>query len=149
MTQTFPIECRQAAPSDYDEMLQLWERSVIATHSFLSAEAREAIRLEIPSYFPQLEVQLWYLHGAMLGFSAIHEGHLEMLFLDPESIGKGYGKQIMQQLLATFGVKSVDVNKDNPKALAFYQKNGFAIVRESPTDGAGRPYPILHLALER
>lgn len=50
-----------------------------------------------------------------------------MLFLNPHEIGKGYGKQIIQQLIQNFDVQSVDVNKDNEYAKIFYVKNGFSI----------------------
>jgi putative acetyltransferase len=40
----------------------------------------------------------------------------------------------------------VDVNEGNPGALAFYRRLGFTQTGRSPLDGAGRPYPLLHLA---
>nr|WP_240967960.1 GNAT family N-acetyltransferase [Paenibacillus aquistagni] len=68
-----------------------------------------------------------------------------VIFLDPDNIGKGYGKQMMQICINGFGITSVDVNKQNENATRFYLKSGFAITGEDLTDGAGRPYPILHL----
>ncbi|KPN96330.1 GNAT family N-acetyltransferase [Lysinibacillus sp. ZYM-1] len=139
------MQMRQATSHDYEDILNLWEQSVLATHDFLKLEDLQAIKKEIPAYFPHLDVQLWYLDTAFIGFSAYHNHHLEMLFLDPREIGKGYGKQIIQQLIQNFDIQSVDVNKDNEQAKIFYLKNGFSIVSESPTDGQGRLYPILHL----
>lgn len=139
------IQMRQATSHDYDGILKLWEQSVLATHDFLKQEDLQAIKKEIPSYFPHLNVQLWYIDTAFIGFSAIQHQHVEMLFLNPLEIGKGYGKQIIQQLIQNFDVQSVDVNKDNEYAKIFYVKNGFSIIGESPIDGQGRPYPILHL----
>ena len=43
------------------------------------------------------------------------------------------------------GALSVDVNEQNPQALAFYLQCGFVQVGRSPLDPAGRPFPILHL----
>ena len=45
------------------------------------------------------------------------------------------------------GMHFVDVNEQNPGALAFYKKHGFEIASRDEYDDAGRPFPILHLAL--
>ncbi|KEK24026.1 GNAT family N-acetyltransferase [Bacillus gaemokensis] len=142
------MQNRKATTNDYNIILNLWEKSVTATHSFLSFDDKQEIKREIPLYFPHLDVRIWYVENSLIGFSAINQNHLEMLFLDPNEIGKGYGKQIIQLLINNFGVKTVDVNKDNENAKKFYLKNGFSIVSEQPTDDSGRPYPILHLKLQ-
>jgi hypothetical protein len=44
---------------------------------------------------------------------------------------------------------SVDVNEQNPQAMGFYLRMGFAVAGRSETDDVGRPFPILHLRLEK
>lgn len=139
---------RKAAKNDYELILELWERSVIATHHFLTVDDRLKLKEEIPSYFPNLDVRLWYIEDQLIGFSGVHQSHLEMLFLDPDLTGKGYGTQMIRSLIEDYGVTSVDVNKDNENATRFYLKSGFTVVSEKPTDGEGRPYPILNLKLK-
>ena len=139
------MQNRKANVNDYEAIINLWERSVMATHHFLSFKDKEDIKQELPMYFPHLDVRLWHDEDFIIGFTAINENHLEALFLDPDQIGKGYGKQIMRTLINDFGITSVDVNKQNEKATGFYLRCGFEIISEDSTDGAGRPYPILHL----
>ncbi|WP_068778473.1 GNAT family N-acetyltransferase [Paenibacillus sp. GM2] len=139
---------RKAAKNDYELILELWERSVIATHHFLAVDDRLKLKEEIPSYFPNLDVRLWYIEDQLIGFSGVHQSHLEMLFLDPDLTGKGYGTQMIRSLIEDYGVTSVDVNKDNENATRFYLKSSFTVVSEKPTDGEGRPYPILNLKLK-
>lgn len=136
---------RKATANDFDAILNLWEASVTATHHFLDPNDKQEFKKEIPLYLPELDVRLWYAEDALIGFSAINKNHLEMLFLDPNEIGKGYGQQIIQSLINDFGITTVDVNKQNENATRFYLKSGFAIVSEDLTDATGRPYPILHL----
>ena len=69
-----------------------------------------------------------------------------MLFVDSNSMGKGLGSKLLD-FAKSLGADSVDVNEQNPKALGFYQANGFHIVSRDEFDGDGRPYPILHLKL--
>jgi putative acetyltransferase len=43
------------------------------------------------------------------------------------------------------GPLAVEVNADNRSARSFYEALGFSVVSRSPLDGAGRPFPILHM----
>lgn len=133
---------------DYPKALDIWERSVIATHDFLKENDRLQLQTEIPTYFQYVESHLWFENEEVVGFSGINESNLEMLFLDPQYFRKGYGTEILQTLIREHKVQYVDVNKDNPNAVAFYIKNGFKKYGESPKDAQGRNYPILHLKLQ-
>lgn len=74
------------------------------------------------------------------------ENHkVEMLFLDPKSRGKGLGKKYIKTALDKFDVKLLDVNEDNPQAVAFYEHMGFVVFERSDRDDQGKPYPILHM----
>lgn len=61
-------------------------------------------------------------------------------------MGRGMGTKLLD-FAKTRGADSVDVNEQNPRALAFYLANGFRIVKRDEYDSDGRPYPILHLSL--
>lgn len=140
------LHYRSAETSDYDTLIALWERSVDATHYFLKDEHKQIILTNLPTYFKLVDVLIWYDSSKkIVGFSGTHDGHLEMLFLDPGVRRRGYGTEIIQFLIQKHGIDSVDVNKQNDQAFHFYQKNGFETVRESLIDGQGYPYPILHM----
>ncbi|MDY0404780.1 GNAT family N-acetyltransferase [Virgibacillus sp. 179-BFC.A HS] len=109
---------------------------------------REEIKKEIPAYFPYVHIQLWYDADEIIGFSGTNDHQLEMLFLIPNRICKGYGRQIIDYLIQNFNITTVDVNEENENATNFYKRNGFRVIKKSELDSAGRPYPILHLELE-
>ena len=69
-----------------------------------------------------------------------------MLFLDPQYFRKGYGTEILQTLISEHKIQYVDVNKDNPNAVAFYIKMGLKVWRISKRC-TRKNYPILHLKL--
>ncbi|WP_339184505.1 GNAT family N-acetyltransferase [Oceanobacillus sp. FSL W7-1293] len=139
------MQWKKPGSEGYAVLIELWEKSVLATHDFLTAEDREALKKEIPAYFPQLDMKMWFEDTTLVGFSGVNASQLEMLFLDPEQIGKGLGSRILNDLIETDGIKAADVNKDNTSALAFYLKNNFQVTGESEQDDQGRDYPILHL----
>lgn len=125
--------------------LDIWERSVRATHTFLSEADITQLKAEVPFYFTQVDVSLWYDNENLIGFSGVAEDSLEMLFLDPTYFKQGFGSQILQRLVAEKNIMFIDVNEDNPNAVKFYNKNGFEQFDRSEKGGQGRDFPILHL----
>ena len=134
----------------HPQLLELWEKSVRASHHFLNDEQILKIRQQIiqHSYFDQ--VQLFHVEHQqqILGFMGIVGSKLEMLFISPLAFRQGIGSQLLQHALA-LGVTEVNVNEQNPDAIAFYLKHGFEIISRSETDSEGNPYPILHLKLQK
>lgn len=136
---------KTASKQDEQQIIELWDRSVTATHDFLTQKDKETMRGEIPGFFPFIDLQLWYDEDRLVGFSGRNEHFLDMLFIDPKFIGQGYGTVILQELILTHGITLVDVNEQNSAAKKFYLKNGFRIYDRSSVDGQNRPYPLLHL----
>ena len=131
------------------ELLAVWERSVRATHTFLS----ESEILRIRGYVPQAlaavpELAVLEEDGRLLGFLGAGEGRLEMLFLDPDARGRGLGRTLLTYGLAHYAIREVTVNEQNPAALGFYRHFGFREYRRTETDEEGGPYPLLYLRRE-
>lgn len=142
------IQFREAKETDHVELIRIWRDSVSETHLFLSEEEIDRIEKELPSYFEAVKIFVWFesnVPNEIIGFSGINNQKLEMLFLDPISFRKGYGKTIFNWLVEYEAIEFVDVNKQNPNAVAFYLAQGFKIISESPTDDQGNSFPILHL----
>ena len=144
---TIPVS--KIAPSEYPAIVTLWEASVRATHDFLQEEDILFFRpLILNEYLKAVDLNcVRDDKGLILGFSGVAEGNLEMLFVHPDTSGKGVGKTLLIHAIKNQLITKVDVNEQNPKALEFYLKNGFKIISRSELDGAGKPYPILHLQL--
>lgn len=142
-----PIETPRA--TDFPRLLEVWEAAVRATHDFLEEHDIQLLKpLLIEQYFPL--VQLSCIRGddgTIAGFLGYAEGKVEMLFVDPLHHGMGIGKALLNDSVVRLGASQVDVNEQNPKALGFYLSQGFAVEGQSPLDGGGRPFPILHLRL--
>ncbi|MDT4864832.1 Acetyltransferase (GNAT) domain protein [compost metagenome] len=82
--------------------------------------------------------------GRIAGFIGTAQDRVEMLFVDPAQHGRGIGRALLEHALAE-GACKVDVNEQNPQAVGFYLRLGFAQYRRSEVDGSGKPFPILHL----
>ena len=143
-----------ATQDDHPAILTVWEASVRATHHFLTeADIRFFKPLIRDQYLDA--VDLYCLkdgQGAIHGFlgvtgKGVTGQNIEMLFLAPQSRGKGLGKRLVRFALDQLGATRVDVNEQNPDALAFYRHMGFRVTGRSELDGTGKPYPLLHMQL--
>ncbi len=135
------------SPQEILALLDVWESSVRATHSFLAEADIGELRRQIPDYFNA--VHLWAARdagGAIIGFAGIAGDSLEMLFVAAGARGRGTGRALLNRALAE-GVTRVDVNEQNPQAAGFYERMGFAITGRSALDSQGRPFPLLHMRL--
>lgn len=70
-------------------------------------------------------------------------------FVSSDCFDMGTGSELLTFAVRQRGVTLVDVNEQNPAALKFYRKHGFAVDGRSPLDDQGNPFPILHLKLGR
>lgn len=96
---------------------------------------------------PGLEV--WVLcdeASAPIGFMGLDGNKLQALFISPTSFRHGGGKTMLEHARKLKGPLHVDVNEQNPRAVAFYLSNGFVVASRSPTDTQGQPFPLLHLS---
>lgn len=141
------MEIVRCTEEDYETLAGIWERSVMATHSFLKEEDFNEIKAAlIPDYFPNVDLYAIADNGVYAGFIGLSPGAIEMLFIDSDCRGHGYGSALIEYAKQR-GATKVDVNEQNPSALNFYKAKGFSIIGRDKTDDAGRPYPILHLSL--
>lgn len=130
------------------QVLALWEKSVLATHDFLTQTDFEEIKELVHTInFNDLQVFCLVDGNEVLGFIGVADKKVEMLFLAPEYFGKGHGLKLLNFAVKELNAEKVDVNEQNTKALKFYQKFGFEIYERSEKDDQGRNYPLLRLKL--
>lgn len=115
---------------------------------FSEADIRELRSLLPVRYLPAVELRCLRDAGRIVAFIGLNGSHIAMLFVRPEYRGRGCGRKLVEYV-ARQGADSVDVNEQNPQAVGFYLRMGFAVVGRSETDDADRPFPILHLRLEK
>jgi putative acetyltransferase len=138
---------REALSADRDALLDIWLRSVRATHTFLTeTDIQSLLPLVRNSALAALE--LWVLSaegGEPVGFLGLSGASVEALFIAPEWYRRGGGRMLLDHARRLKGPLTVSVNEQNPGATRFYEACGFSVVGRSEVDDGGRPFPLLHL----
>ena len=157
---TCEVRIRQSTGSDHAALADLWRRSVEATHQFLPSGEVERLFHDVRNaYLPGVEI-VWvaelapcgqaapaqHAAGSMLaGFIGCNGAQVEMLFVESRCFRHGVGRALLEHMRALHPRLTLDVNEQNPQALAFYERQGFKVVGRSALDGQGNPYPLLHM----
>jgi putative acetyltransferase len=145
------VAVRPTRRQDAPRLFAIWRGAVLATHHFLAAEDfAEIERLVAEEYLPS--ARLWVAvdgDDRPVGFMGLSGSHVDSLFVDPGLHGSGIGRALLERAAAANPTLTVDVNEQNAAAVGFYERLGFRRVARSPLDGGGRPYPLLHLRMDR
>ncbi len=134
-----------------NQLLEVWEDSVKATHLFLSNEEINNIK----EYVPQVLKRVSHLviveneNIQPIAFMGIEDTKLEMLFIKNTERGKGMGKQLLNYGIENYNVNELAVNEQNLSAKGFYEYMGFKTYKRTELDKQGNPYPILYMRIER
>ncbi len=139
---------RPATTNDYPLLITLWEASVRATHDFLPEDYLQYIKTILPRAFSHVQLFVYAdSNETVCGFAGVDEHKIEMLFIHPDIRGKGIGRQLITFCMQELHADKVDVNEQNKQAVDFYLHMGFAITGRSELDGAGKPFPLLHMQI--
>lgn len=132
-----------------EQLLNVWERSVLATHHFLSATDFQEIKALVATInFNEFDVYCILDQNQVAGFIGTSNDKVEMLFLAPKYIGKGLGRKLLHFAIHDLKARRVDVNEQNTKAVAFYSGYGFKTYERTDKDDQGKNYPLLRMKLQ-
>ena len=86
---------REAVADDHDTLVDIWLRSVKATHTFLTEQDIHALLPEVRHALDKLE--LWVLCSGQyaIGFLGLAGSKVEALFFAPESLRLGGGRMLL------------------------------------------------------
>lgn len=142
------VNIRAANADDHEALLAIWLASARRTHHFLDEGEILALLPAASDYLKSPGHALWVLcdEGIPIGFLGLGVASIESLFIAPERMRRGGGRALLAHARALSSARlTVDVNEQNVEALAFYRASGFSITGRSPTDGQGRPNPLVHM----
>ena len=141
------VEIKERKPVLIENLLDVWESSVKATHLFLSDDEINNIKQYVPQALNDI-INLVIVEndkGNPVGFMGIAGKMLEMLFISNESRGQGIGKQQLQYGIENYSINELAVNEQNPLAKGFYEHMGYEVYKRTELDEQGNPYPLLYM----
>lgn len=142
------IEIQNRTSILVQQLLDVWEKSVKATHLFLSDREIQNIKYDVLQAFNDIAnlIIAENENGRPIAFMGIEDRTLEMLFIAPEERGKGFGKRFIKYGIEHYKIQKLAVNEQNPQAKGFYEHMGFKAYKRTEYDEQGRPYPLIYMS---
>lgn len=143
------VEVKDRTSFLINQLLDVWEDSVEATHLFLTNQEIKKIK----EYVPQALKEVAHLlviendDNSIIAFMGIKARKLEMLFIKNDERRKGLGKRLVNYGIENYSVNELAVNEQNFNAKEFYESMGFRTYKRTELDEQGNPYPILYMRL--
>ncbi|MBR0813856.1 GNAT family N-acetyltransferase [Bradyrhizobium diazoefficiens] len=137
------LHLRAYRPEDEAASIDLWHRTWQQAYPQIDFAARlewwrERWRKDL---VPKARIVVAELNGGPIGFVTIDgEGYLDQLVVDPDHWGSDAAKLLVEEAkrLSPSGITLL-VNKDNSRAIRFYERNGFAHAGDDVNPTSGRP----------
>ena len=130
------VSIRQAMGEDAGEVADIARESRRHFLPYLpKLHSREAEqRFYRNQVFAECEVWVAEANQALVGFCAFKEGWVEHLYLLPAYVRRKIGETLLNKAKSRHPYLQLWVFQQNRRAIGFYERNGFQLVRE--TDGS-------------
>ena len=144
---------RAYTTADEDAAIELWRRSWQAAYPAIDFSARlpwwrERWRHEL---VPTARIAVAETDGSVQGFVTVdpRTGYLDQIVVAPQAWGCGIADALLEEAKRISPVLDLKVNKDNARAIRFYEKHGFHISGEDVNENSGRPVYTMTWRSER
>lgn len=113
--------------NDFGEIMDLWLKSNMEAHSFISKNYWISHFEEVKAMLPQAELFVWREKGKILGFLGLMGDYIAGFFVDGNHRSQRIGKNLLDDVKRNRKVLSLHVYEKNEAALRFYKREGFLV----------------------
>ena len=113
--------------------MEIWLAANLQAHCFVPAEYWTGNAPQVRRQLPQAELHVYEAGGAVQGFAGLQGDYLAGIFVDGPARSRGVGRQLLDRCKVLHPVLTLHVYRQNPRAAAFYRREGFRAL-EADTD---------------
>lgn len=128
---------RRGTVQDLDAILHIWLSGNLEAHAFIPASYWETNAPSVKELLKQADIYVYEEGLIIQGFAGLQKDYLAGLFVRKEARSKGVGKALLDYLKIHHTQLTLHVYQKNPRAVAFYEREGFALRKSSIDEGTG------------
>ena len=122
---------RKLKETDIDKVADIWLDTNIKAHRFIPAEYWQSNFESVKEMFLQAEIYVYEEADRIQGFIGLDNNYIAGIFVCGAVQSKGIGKQLLDYVKTIKSELSLNVYKKNTRAVQFYQRENFSVLRES------------------
>lgn len=128
---------RKLQDADIDRVADIWLDANLKAHSFVSPQYWKGNFETVKKMLPQAEVYVYENDREIWGFIGLNGEYIEGIFVSGEMQSRGIGKRLLDFVKTKKTELRLNVYQKNMRAIRFYQREGFKILREGMDEATG------------
>lgn len=120
---------RKFRKADIDSVAEIWLDTNRKAHAFISASYWERNFTAVKEMLPQAEVYVYETETGIQGFLGLNGEYIEGIFVSEQAQSRGIGKCLLDCAKDRKPALRLNVYQKNMRAIRFYQREGFQILR--------------------
>ena len=120
-----------------DRVADIWLDANLRAHSFISPQYWKGNFETVKKMLPQAEVYVYENDREIWGFIGLNGAYIEGIFVSGEMQSRGIGKRLLDFVKTKKTELHLNVYQKNMRAIRFYQREGFKILREGMDEATG------------
>lgn len=128
---------RKLQDADIDRVADIWLDANLKAHSFISPQYWKGNFETVKKMLPQAEVYVYENDREIWGFIGLNGAYIEGIFVSGEMQSRGIGKRLLDFVKTKKTELRLNVYQKNMRAIRFYQREGFKILREGMDEATG------------
>ena len=128
---------RKLQDADIDRVADIWLDANLRAHSFISPQYWKGNFETVKKMLPQAEVYVYENDREIWGFIGLNGEYIEGIFVSSEMQSRGIGKRLLDFVKTKKTELHLNVYQKNMRAIRFYQREGFKILRGEMDEATG------------
>lgn len=115
---------------DINQIMDIWLKENKRTHSYIPETYWDNHFEEVKEEILKAEIYVYKEKEEICGFIGLSSTYIAGIFVKKEKQSMGIGKKLIQYCKSKYPELMLSVYAKNERAIAFYEREGFKIVKE-------------------
>ena len=128
---------RQFRPDDLDKVMHIWLTVNQCSHHFISKHYWDNHYSAVKQHITHSNITVYESDKEIKAFIGAENGYIAGLFVSCAHQSQGLGKLLLNNIKENYDMLHLNVYQKNKRAVKFYQREKFVILREQAEPNTG------------
>lgn len=135
---------RKFKNDELETVMKIWLKTNIAAHDFIREDYWQGNYEMVKKLLPDATIFVYEENNSILGFIGLTENYIAGIFIGANNQSKGIGKALLDYVKNSYSELSLQVYKNNSRAVGFYLREDFVIINEQTDENTGETELVMN-----